>query len=92
MRLLCLMFLLCHTTNVAAHEWYDSWCCDEKDCKPVPSSSVTRDSEGWHYLPYGTTIPHGSYGIKPSLDGGYHQCETPARTTRCLYVPLKDGV
>jgi hypothetical protein len=69
------------------HEWYDPWCCNEKDCGPIESKYVHETAEGWDIAPSegGGFVPRGKERQSP--DGGYHICRFPAQEIRCFYVP-----
>ena len=45
-----LIALLLSTQPVLAHSWYDPWCCNEKDCAPIPNESVTATDNGWYVV------------------------------------------
>ena len=69
--------LLLTATSAAAHSWYDSFCCSESDCRPVPADQVLEISEGvWKYLPTGNTFYNeGKFRrIRPSKDDRFHVC------------------
>lgn len=87
---------------VWAHSWYDPYCCNDKDCRPISSTA-----EGWSEVELTSVgyvwtssrsgirhiIPHGDERIRPSRDGDYHACELPDSPlgyeyARCLYVPM----
>jgi hypothetical protein len=83
---------------VGAHSWYDTYCCNTKDCAPVVASTVVVTPDGWrvtlgpgdHPLvtkPIMALVPFTSSKIRRSQDSDFHVCVFPADTVRCLYVP-----
>lgn len=73
--------------EVAAHEWYDPWCCNEQDCKPVPMSSVHVTRDGYFVDETSELIPYRDSRIRPSGDSQFHTCTPYGSKIRCLYVP-----
>lgn len=72
----------------AAHSWYDSDCCSDKDCAPVSPSAITIRSDGYlatlnpgdHPTVVRRTsrlIPFTDPDVRPSLDGEWHVCVAP---------------
>lgn len=81
-RLLLLLVLI--AGQAAAHSWYDPWCCNGEDCKPVEDPSEVRAlPDGYHFRQW--VIPYKD--AKVSGDSGYHWCELPKGTMRCFYAP-----
>lgn len=98
-----LILALCLFVGAAAalaHDFYDPWCCDGKDCKPYTGTvEVTRQG---YYLPeFDTLIPfknaYGSLGMAeeagtrynvPEDAAQYHICFWPesSRKVRCFYA------
>lgn len=35
-----------HDLNDPGH-WYDPWCCNTKDCAPIPDHAVEATDDGW---------------------------------------------
>lgn len=75
----------------AAHEFYATDCCSDKDCAPYPAESVTIEPGGYR-LHTGELIGYRDPRIRQSPDGRFHLCaislspgEKPL--VRCLYVP-----
>jgi hypothetical protein len=70
-----------------AHEWYDTDCCDTRDCRPISGTNAdgTRWSElreveaGYEWTSSQTgrvyVFPHSSPKVRPSRNGEYHGCE-----------------
>lgn len=89
------------SSGAAAHSWYDTTCCAEQDCRPIPDSDVLELRQGW-MTPTGW-VPYGDGRVKPSLDGHYHICMSKPMESpfaygdrnhqvvppfmRCFYVP-----
>jgi hypothetical protein len=79
----------------AAHDapagWsYDVACCHNKDCRPIPSSSVKESPRGYLITIDNEVVPYTDARIKDSPDGMYHWCTANGRNdtrTICLYVP-----
>lgn len=77
----------------AAH-WYDSGCCDKRDCEPVEPGAL-RQIEGGYAVRYLTsrgfiaegTVMQRTGGVRPSRDGREHACATSQRVL-CVYVPV----
>jgi hypothetical protein len=96
-----LFFLFLSATSAAAHSWYDSGCCDTKDCAPLPDGAVVAGPEGYEiFLRAGEhpmlnedlriRIPYGDMRILPAQDGRFHGCVfgSPGyKQFRCFYVP-----
>lgn len=84
--------------GACAHDWYDPWCCNGKDCVPIPDGTVHPSRGGYRVKlcpgdhPGITgdclfqTVRHSE--TRPSQDGRYHACIFPTNTLRCLYAPL----
>ena len=82
----------------AAHEFYSGWCCNQRDCAPIPASSVTPSPEGYVIVlrpgdhPMVTreqrfVIPYDAK-MTPSPDGRFHLCLYPTQEqVRCVYRP-----
>jgi hypothetical protein len=70
------------------HGWYDSWCCDQRDCAPVPQgTTIVPAPQG-----YVVSIPGQEprlflqSAVRPSQDGEVHVCIYRGEA-RCLYMP-----
>lgn len=84
--------------GACAHEWYDAWCCNDRDCAPVPDGAVRAVKGGYRYR----LCPGDHPGVtgeclsgflrhseaRPSEDGRFHVCIYPSNTVRCVYVPI----
>jgi hypothetical protein len=76
---------------------YDPWCCNHRDCAPIPASAVTAGPDGYrvtlrpgdHPLvrsPVSHLVPYGTE--RRADDGRYHACLYPSQDTmRCFYAP-----
>lgn len=69
------------------HSFYDPWCCNERDCRPIEAKYVHETQEGWDIAPSegGGFVARGKERQSP--DGGYHICRYPAQEIRCFYAP-----
>ena len=100
--ILAAVFVLIVATAIAlAHsdgdQHYDPWCCNQKDCAPIPASAVTAGPDGWritirpgdHPLARNAVthlIPYGQE--RRATDGRHHACLFPTeQTLRCAYTP-----
>ena len=72
-------------TPAGAHDWYPGWCCNDKDCRPLPAGAVRLTAGGWFIVETGETIPFEK--AKPSLDNQFHRCEARNGATRCFFAP-----
>ena len=92
--------LLALSGPVLAHSWYDPWCCNTKDCQPIPKASVKITAKGYlvtlapheHPMLAKEAAPH-TYLIpfaeaRESKDDDFHACLYPGpETMRCFYAP-----
>lgn len=83
-----------------AHSWYDSLCCNTRDCAPVAPGVITATSEGWLVIvgvgdhPLATefqivVVPYGDDRIRMSQDDEKHLCMTSVQKILCVYVPFE---
>lgn len=77
-----------------ADHWYDSGCCDKRDCEPVEPGALRKIDGGYavRYLTSRGFIAEGTVmertgGVRPSKDGREHACATSQRML-CVYVPM----
>lgn len=77
-----------------APHWYETGCCDRRDCEPVEAGAITATPEGYRvrYLTsrgfiVDDAIPYGSSSIRPSRDAREHACARPGRAL-CIYLPM----
>lgn len=70
-------------SKAVSHSWYDPWCCNDSDCRPVEPDEVRALTDGYHYREW--VIPYPQARV--SADTGYHACEYPKGTIRCFYAP-----
>ncbi len=80
-----------------AHSWYDPYCCNGRDCQPIPTQSVKVTPKGYlvilrpgeHTMVKRTVrhlVPFAK--VKPSADRRYHACLFPNQDhIRCFYAP-----
>ena len=88
--LVVILSTLC-VTSVHAHQtttgWaYDSACCSNQDCHPIPTEQVQVKMNGYLATDNGITKFFEYNEVKKSLDEHYHACSNKA-VFRCLYVP-----
>jgi hypothetical protein len=77
----------------AAH-WYQTGCCDKRDCEPVEFGAIIEMPDGYK-IRYLTSrgfiaegfLKHGDSGIRQSLDKDQHACATTQRIL-CIYIHL----
>lgn len=76
---------------ILIHSFYDSTCCSDKDCYPLPDDHIKEVAEGYLVPETGEVIPHGDPKIRFSPDGKWHRCSHNGgdrkAITICLYVP-----
>jgi len=70
-----------------AHGWYDTRCCGEGDCRPVPCAEIVRSDDRWLWRGIKPII-----GALPSQDGQCHACPHYDRDWNrtflfCIYLP-----
>jgi hypothetical protein len=75
--------LLCLTVTPMAHSWYDPFCCNTTDCRPIPSEAVEVTPQGYRVL--NAIVPFAEARV--SQDADYHVCELPKGVVRCFYAP-----
>lgn len=98
--LLTLGLLVCQQTRALAHEFYDPWCCNGKDCQPYHGEVQTL-KDGYYLPEFDTLIPYksadGTSGYAeekgtrykvPDDAAQYHICVMPWEPTkvRCFYA------
>ncbi len=76
-------------TGAPAHDWYPTWCCDDRDCRALAEDrgeTVTEAPDGWH-LWDGRVI--GRSYAKMSPDKKFHLCEEgTTKAIICFFAPL----
>jgi len=85
MKRLALLLFVCTTIPALGHSWYESWCCNGQDCRPIEAERVTARPDGYHVEGYDRVVPYSE--ARPSGDKDYHVCEIPAGHIRCFYAP-----
>ena len=82
----------------SAHEWYEPWCCDDRDCRPARLGEVTEQDGGYFVHSSGqhftyetarTSQDNQFHVCQYQSSGGYLQMTEPRTVTRCLYVPMQ---
>ena len=84
---LAALFFLCVVGGAFAHEFYDPWCCDGRDCAPYKGAVEVRPDGFWipefqHLVPF----DKARYDMPGDDPSEFHLCEYPKGTVRCLYV------
>ena len=95
MRWFLVGFLVMLPVASVAHEFYDGWCCSDKDCGELKDSDVKLTPQGYLLKFNGELIEYGKE--RKSKDGRYHRCVLPTATdkggpygmgkSRCFYAP-----
>jgi hypothetical protein len=87
-----LLLIAAHMLRPAwAHSWYDTSCCSNRDCEPIPPDAVNETATGYE-VNYFSKQGFPVHGFMPrekarhSQDGRFHGCATSTRFL-CLYVP-----
>lgn len=83
-----------HPKDGGVH-WYDSGCCNRKDCEAVEPGAIVATRDGYQ-VRYLTSrgfvaegfIPHGSSAIRPSRDAMEHACAPTAERIACIYIHM----
>ncbi len=87
----CILALSPWVISVAwAHDFYDKFCCHDRDCKPVPAASIRENPDGYLVRETGEVIPYRDRRIHPSPDNDFHRCSIrgePDGQTLCIYAP-----
>lgn len=91
--LIVLLVVLARATF--AHSWYDPWCCNERDCAPIPFRAVEAGPDGWivtlepgdHPIVQSRVVHVVPYAdMRPSQDGDFHACILHDKgAMRCFY-------
>lgn len=71
MRVLIAATMMLASSVVAAHDFYEPWCCNNKDCKPY--SGEVKETPSGYYLPeFNQTIPYknGAGISRPAPEAG----------------------
>lgn len=82
-----------------AHEWYEPYCCDERDCRPAEVGEVVERDGGYYVTSSDQHFAYDDNAVRHMApDGRFHVCQflsssgyfsqsPPETVTRCLYVP-----
>lgn len=82
-----LLLILLGSFSVLAHEWYDSECCHEKDCREVESAELVFTPSGYKIGQW--FFPWDDGRIRRSKDNKFHICIL-GQDPICLYRPEGD--
>lgn len=83
-------------TAAPAHSWYDSVCCNNRDCVPSSEEYLTFTKEGItvtlhpgdHPLVKKSVTRHFPWAqVRPSQDADVHICAL-SQSILCVYVPF----
>jgi hypothetical protein len=78
---------------VLVHWLYDSKCCADKDCHPVPCEEIQDIATGWIWRPLGhAAVLFKKNALKVSPDGNCHVCHLgygPGENGLCTYLPSR---
>lgn len=72
------------------HDFYDPWCCNERDCKPYPAEKVMVHPNGYWLPEFKKLIPFEQVRkTPPHASEPFHLCEYPMNSgeVRCFYAP-----
>lgn len=89
---LAILLILSNLGLTQAHEFYDQWCCNHKDCAPIPAERVTAGPDGWHIvlLPgdHPMVTKRNEYFVrygKPQFYESQHRTSPDGRFHACLF-------
>lgn len=88
--ILSLLFIFISTSYSEAHNWYDSYCCNDNDCSEVLSKENTEHGSWIITSKKGMVLVPYDFPKKPSLDDKEHICiyfDGYKLVVRCYYVP-----
>ena len=86
--LICCLVLFGYIRAAQSHNWYDSWCCDQRDCAPVPAGTTITPAPSGYMVAVPGREPRLflQSAVRPSQDGEIHICIYRGEA-RCLYMP-----
>jgi hypothetical protein len=88
--LLALAALAVLCAPALGHEWYDPWCCSDRDCGPLADGAVRVVRAGYMVRLGEQEIFVPEEKARPSQDEQFHICLVPTEdglTVRCFYAP-----
>jgi hypothetical protein len=71
------------------HWIYETHCCSQQDCKPVPDATVTETAAGFELHDKNEFVERASPKVRRPLDEQYHVCRNPAGALLCIYPKLQ---
>lgn len=76
-----------------SHSWYDTACCNDKDCRPISTDAIYEKPEGIEVSIEGRKELVSYSALMQSKDGQWHVClKEPTHYSpsiiRCLYRPV----
>lgn len=77
---------------VFIHWLYDSQCCEQRHCHPVPCNEISATSWGWLWHSHDGAVLFTRDSLKASPDGQCHVCVQDHTHTQtidglCIYLP-----
>lgn len=84
-----------------AHSWFDPWCCNDRDCQPIPDSAVKITPQGYvitlqpgdHPMlaketrPHTYTVPYAKARVSLDPEQKFFACIYPDPSSmRCFYA------
>lgn len=87
--------------GVRAHSWFDPWCCNDRDCQPIPDSAVKITPQGYvitlnpgdHPMlsketgPRTYTVPYANARVSLDPEQKFFACIYPDPSSmRCFYA------
>lgn len=74
--------------DAEGHEFYETDCCNDRDCAPAAPGDVVEGPNGYEIKSLGITVPYNDEKVRQAPDGQFHICATPTmKHFLCLYVP-----
>lgn len=86
---------------VFAHEWFDPWCCNGRDCQPIPDAAVQITPKGYvitlhpqdhpalkgEKAPHTYFVPYDKARVSLDPEQRFFACIYPDPSSmRCLYA------
>lgn len=93
--------LMAGAPETRAHEWFDPWCCNGRDCQPIPDSAVKITPQGYvitlnpgdhpalakETAPRTYTVPYASARVSLDPEQRFYACIYPDPSSmRCFYA------
>lgn len=96
-----LLIIAAGSEPARAHEWLDPWCCNGRDCQPIPDSAVKATPQGYvitlrpedHPMlareqgPRTYTVPYAVARVSLDPEQRFFACIYPDPSSmRCFYA------